>query len=231
MICERMRILLVKSKRCLRRVPLEAAKFFCAPIFNSGQALAFLVAVIGLGLLLQNATDADRDMQAEAWAISIQAFGIACAIWGFVALICSPFRVIADDRRLGRWQRNHYVYHQPLLICSERFEDTGGTTQAREIVFSDAEPGAFVYYKVDATPAVRGRVLVQLWGGPPSPLVEIAPPQPRVVTLASEPGGYAGTRLPSNKCATLYVRLEPSTIPVILRVYCNQFFVGKDEHG
>lgn len=204
---------------------------FVGEVANWGQwfSLTFAVAVTYIGL--QTAALPAVIEEATQWASAIQAFLYVCVIWAVICLIRAPFKVIADDKARGRWDGNHFVYHEPTQVAAERFQALDGQTEAREIRFRDAEPGSFVYFTLRAEPPVNGRILTFVSGGPPNPNLQIPAPVPNVITPAAPPGGYRGIRLPDDLRATLYVRLEPNTVPTIVRVYCNEFFVGKDGNG
>jgi hypothetical protein len=220
-----MDIRIVKAKRCLRKVPRVAAARFVEPIFNSGQILAFLASVVGLAIILRLGASAhERDMLANQWAIAVEAFAIALVGWGAISLIMAPFVVVREERRKGRWVGHHFIYNEPILVATERFESTHTSTQQREIVFSDAEPNSFVYYDCRLVPPAEGMVLAIVRGGPPHPSSLL--PSPREVRWGHFNNG---ARLPADKQATLLLRMRPGTVPVVCRVYCQSFFVGKDD--
>jgi hypothetical protein len=219
-----------KIKRIVRKWPTGAWQVFYKPIFNSGQILTFLTAIIGTAILLKRGNSVDVIEQANLWEISIKAFTYVIFIWSIFSIFIAPFKIVYELRSKGRWDKNHFVYTSPILIATERFEHNDGITQRRQISFTDAEPGAFVYLQIESQPSARDRVLIMISGGEPNEKIDIIPTQPGIITMASPPGTHIGIRLPQSRKATLYVRLEADTVPTILRVYCIEFFVGKDSN-
>lgn len=224
-----MYLTLIKARRLLARWPKEAWRFFWAPVAETGQLIGLAVSVlITILYLLQSPLSGWWDIMSE-WSIPIQATAIVLFVWGLISAALAPFRIVARDRKSGKWQGHHYIYGEPRIVFSGRFEHRDGATQAVSMDFSDAEPSSCVFCEVVASPNVAGRILTYMNGGKPSPLITITPPQPGQVTLYTAPGAHIGFRLPKSKDATLYVRLEPMTTPVTLRVYCQSFFVGHSE--
>ena len=213
---------LSKTRRYLRRLPLAWWTSFTSPLWNAGQLLTWATAWIGLVLILQNATDSERDIQAFEWAVSIQAFAIALAGWAVISLVVGAFKVVASDNANGKWDRHHRFYNEPYLVATERFEAGDGETQLREIRFADAEPNSFVYYSCVLTPEVSRRMGVMVTGGKPNDRMILHP------DWRQPPLHHNGTRLPRDCSATLCARMQVSTVPVIVRVYCHSFFLGRD---
>lgn len=225
-----MSVTAIKIGRCLRRAPREAIRLFVDPVFNSGQALTFLISVIGLFIILSKGNYETKKSQIDSWIISIESFSIVCIFWILICLFRAPFVVSRRDRENGKWQSHHYIYNQPRLIASERFIHNDGRTQTRAIDFKDVEPHSFVYYRIEAQPNAIGRIQTFINGGPPIAQFELAPPQVGVIrSMQSAPGAYVGIRLPKNRNATLHVRIKEATVPIILRIYCNEFYVGKED--
>jgi hypothetical protein len=226
-----MRITLVKILRCVKRIPRVAAGRFLEPIFNTGQILAFAMSVIVLMIVLRTATPQERDVQAEQWAVAVQAFGYALMGWAIISLISAPFIVIRKDRLNGKWDGHRFIYHNRILVLTKRVEADIGNTTIIPFSFPDAEPNSFVSFVVEATPPANGRVRFYFFGGTPRSPIAIGPSVPGLFDATARPGAHCGLRLPHNRSATLCVRLELETVPIVLRVFCHSFFVGKDEVG
>jgi hypothetical protein len=222
-------LFLIKARRLLARLPVEAWRVFCAPIFETGQLIGLSVAVLGTFIALTQTPLSGWASKLNEWIIPVQAFGYVLIAWGLISVAVAPFRVVASDRKSGKWQGHHYVYREPKLVFSGRFEHKDGDTQPVSLDFADAEPGSFVSCKVEADPNVADRVLTFISGGRPNHSIAIFRPEPKQVTLFAHPGAHIGCRLPQDKDATMYVRLEPKTVPCVLRVYCIEFFAGKDD--
>lgn len=211
-----------KAYRVLRRWPAASWKEFKSPLTDRTQILALTNAFVATYLILQTASFARMVEEANSWALAIQAFGITSLVWAVLAMARAPLIVRKEDRLRGRWHKNHFVYHEPILITTERFEAGEGLTLKRPIYFSDAEPCAMVYYRCELTPDPSPRVTVYITGGHPNEDMELT--EPGNVNW----GRFVGIRLPHDCAATLLMRMLPETVPVICRVYCHSFFVGKD---
>lgn len=224
-----MRITLVKILRCVKRIPRVSVARFLEPIFNTGQMLTFAMSVIGLVIILQTATPQERDVQAEQWAVAVQAFGYALLGWAIISLISAPFIVVRKDRHIGKWDGHRFIYHNRILVLTKRVEADGGGTTIIPFSFPDAEPTSFVSFVVEATPPANERVRFRIFGGEPKIDLSIGPSVPGLFDATARPGAHCGIRLSRNRSATLCVRLEPETVPIVLRVFCYSFFVGKDD--
>ena len=224
-----MNVIWYKAIRCMRRVPKTWWRAFWGTLWNPGQLLTALVSWIGIYLILENASKSERAAQFSQWKIGVEAFLIAVAVWAFLSLFAAPFVAIRDDRKIGEWRGTRRIYNTPLLVATERFEALDGATQRRVVEFADAEPGSFAYFSVDATPNVQGRVLMAMDCGAHLTGYEIVPPIiPGQFIRAHGTQGHFGIRLNGRMQATLAVRVEPETVPIILRIYCHEFYVGPD---
>jgi hypothetical protein len=226
-----MRLFFAKTRRYVRRIPSAFFKSFSEPIFNSGQILAFCTAVIGLALLLRTASPADRDLQADNWAISIQAFLITVTGWAVVSLVRAPLIAINDDKRLGKWHQHHFIYHQPHFVGAVRLTEGDGETYTYPITVEHAEPNSLVYFSVDATPNASNRIRLILSGGSAHPDIKIHHTTDGQIGPSVNPGAHIGSRVSANRSATLYASSLPSTIPIVLRIYCHSFYVGKTDQN
>lgn len=222
-------IALVKFLRCVKRMPRVAVTRFLEPIFRTGQILTFAVSVIGLMIILQSATPQERDMQAEQWAVAIEAFGYALLGWAVISAVCAPFIVIRNDRQNGKWDAHRFIYHNRVLVSTKRVEANGGDTSIIPVFFPDSEPNSVVSFVVEATPPANERVRFLFFGGVPQWEIKVGPSVPRLFDGTARPGTHCGIRLSAERRATLYVRLEPETVPIVLRIFCHSFYVGKDE--
>jgi hypothetical protein len=224
-----MYLAVVKSRRVIRRWPLKVWRSFWAPLTNAGQMIALVASLIGLFFALKKTPLFAWWDKVIEWLSPVPIYALVLLGWGVVCAIAAPFLIIVNDRRNGSWQRHHYIYKEPRLVFTGRFEHKDGATQVGSLDLKDAEPGSFAFCKVEADPNVLGRIQLKLNGGKPSPQIVIQQLVPRMVTMTFAPGAHVGIRLPKDRSATVYVRLEPMTTPVIIRVYCIEFFVGQDE--
>jgi hypothetical protein len=210
----------MKAKRIARRWPLAAWGEYWAPLWDRSQALALINTLVALYLIFQTASLARIIEEINSLVLAAYAFGWAMLIWAIISAIRAPFVIVRQDRELGRWLDNQRVYHEPILVATECFEALDGQTQKRLIFFADAEPNAFVYYTLQLTPHPVGRVGVLISGGRPNEHMDLHERwQTPIVQLV-------GTSLPADRAATLCVKLQPETRPIICRVYCQSFYVG-----
>ncbi len=215
-------MLRTKANRIGRRYPSAFLRTFWQPVTNVSNLLTLSVAILISVLVIQTRPRARVMEEWGSWEIWLRAIGYVGLGWCAISLIFSIFKVVQDDRKRGRWRDNWFIYHEPILVRTERFEAGAGYTQQRLIIFPDAEPGAFVYYGLRLTPAAIKRVVAILNGGEPNPLRGELP-DPGTLQIGRDNNG---TRLSKGKAATLSVRMLPGTVPVDVRVYCNSFYVG-----
>lgn len=203
----------IKIKRCLRRVPSAALKRFIEPVFNSGQILTFAASVIGLWLILRFATPVERDLLANQWAISIEAFAIALAGWALISFFTAPFTVWREERRKGSWHGKRFVYRKPLLVTTIRCQATGAVERYR-IRFSDAEANAFVAYHVELTPDISRHAN---FGVGNALLLGVGRAQ-----------GRGGCRLDGREAA-FYIEAPENVVSTTARVFCESFVIGNPD--
>jgi hypothetical protein len=201
-------------------MPRVALREFVEPIFDRGQVLTFLAAVVGLALVLRTASPAEVRMQTAAWTMSAEAFGLALAIWALISLIRSPLIVVREDRRRGRWHEHRFAFHDQRLVAAERFDPVNGALQVRMVKFVDAEPGSAVYFSIGMEPPIR----VLAYAGLAPYGAEIGPATP-VPEMHDGHGGWA-IWLDKKRRANLVVRFEPNARSVMCRVYSTGFYMG-----
>lgn len=211
---------LTKVLRLVRRAPARAVSDFFKAFLNDGQVIGLIVAAAGSWLALQSMNRAQMAEAASGWINLIHAFAYVMALWAIVCLIRAPFVIRLEDNNNGDWEKNHWVYNEPMLVARERFEPVEGT-QRRQIKFDDAEPGALVFYRMDIRPPPYGQMMAQLVDKPP---LDYELPEPGPSVDFTKEGGI---RLPANRTLTLLVRLQPGRIPTDFRIYCDSFLVGR----
>lgn len=219
-----------KVWRIAKRVPHQAFSDWWGVLTNRDQLFALSLAVLTSWIGLQTASIPEVLEEASAWANALQAVIYVSLGWAIICLIRAPWIVVRNDRALGTFSGHHFTFRAPHLVATARLNHLDGKTQAVALDMSDAEPWAMVYISAEVTPAsAASRVLTYLQSGSPSREFAIPPPMPRVFTGAVHPGAYQGTRVSQKGNMTLYVRLEPNTVPVTIRVFCNQFYLGKSD--
>lgn len=227
---EKLFLIGVKARRLFRRTPRAAVAEFQKDVWGRGRAfdgvLALAVSYIGL----KTASFPNLVAEANNWITFFQAFFYVVIPWMLYSLIRGPFSVIREDRAKARWVKHHRIYNEPLLIDLQRFEHNDGATQWFSLHFPDAEPGAVVSLKFECDPNVASRVLLFAHGGAHRQDVALfRPDPPNLVTGFFSPASSVGIRISNNRKLALYVRVDPQTVPMVLRVYCTKYFVGKGE--
>lgn len=218
------KVLAIKARRCARLLPKAWWETFRDPVFNNGQLLAFLAAVAALWLVLQTASPEDRDMQALQWTVGIQAFAIAILAWAAISLIVAPFRVIREDRKHGGWIGTRRLYHEPLLVSVSVWTPADALSGKR-VVFSDAERGAFIRYRIELDPPVTGRASAYLERHL-GEMDGIFGMMFGANGLPAKAGGGGSIELLGRE-AVLRVKLDPQTVGVTARVYMTDFSMGE----
>lgn len=189
-------------------------------LFNAGRVFDGLLALAVSYVGLQSATIPQMIEEATAWVNFLQAFFYVGVGWIILCVIRGPALARVADQQLASWDDHHRIYKVPQLVATERFDVRKGEDQERLICFSDADPNAFVYYTYDLTPKVYKRVTVNVTGM-----------RAGNWTIMARQGEnhHNGTKLGPDRLAKLRVRLDPETSPVIVRVYCQSYFLGKSD--
>lgn len=211
----------IRTKRYCRKAPGIALREFWDTLADRTQALGLIVSVIGLWLILLHASDLERDVQAQTWAVGVQAFALAAVVWAVICLVRGPFLARRQDRFAGTWHASdngmRFVYYRPVLVAQERVIGTGEVERFK-IKFEDAEPRSMVYYRIE----VDNEILL------PHIYLAVA----TGVALGSRGGRSvlkAGIRLPHDRTATLLAQIPEKFIAQTVRVFMRQFVVGEPE--
>lgn len=207
-----------KAGRVVRRYWPCVWKEFWAPFWNGPQLLSFLTALLAAIIIFQTGTIPQRTESVDSALVYAQAFSWAVLFWGALMLFRAPFVIISEDRSIAAWDGHHRSYKAPILVASERFEAGDGGVQMRQIRFDDADPRAVVYWTFELTPQVHRRANVWVAAGPPDENFQL--------NMRQGPIHHNGFSLPKDQSATLYVQMEPETVPVVCRVFCQSYFLG-----
>ncbi len=209
-------------QRVVRRWLPTALREFSAPLFNTGQALAAIIAVAALRLNLIQAGPIEIIRLADDWSLWLIAFAQACVAWAALSLLRTPWVIIREDAKRGRWIGSRFHYHEPLLIGTVVAEPTG-EVEGYPLTFPEAEPGALVYYRIhiDGAPPhlvasdVGGRYLMM-------PLNHMR---------HKEQGG--ATTLADGNRIFLRLQIDPAARPATARLYALSYDVhaAGDEVG
>jgi hypothetical protein len=176
--------------------------------------LTFIASVIGLALYLRlGVTPEERDLLATQWAIATKAFTTAVIFWAIISLAISPFLVLRDERRMGRWHGARFVYRAPILVAVIRCQSTGAVERYR-VRFSDAEANAFVAYHVELTPDISRHAN---FGVGNALLLGVGRAQ-----------GRGGCRL-DGRDAAFYIEAGEDVLSTTARVFCESFAIGNPD--
>jgi len=124
--------------------------------------------------------------------------------------------VISAERAKGRWHRNRFIYHEPLLAGVIRCRATG-EVEHYPFVCADAEPDCFAYFSATLDPDVSNRASFAVGGLVVMGLMQIGAFH-----------GTSGTRLHGRK-AIFSIRMLADTISTTARVYCRGFVIGNPD--
>ena len=154
------------------------------------------------------------------YALAIMA---ALPLWIALSAARAAYGVYSDEKLLGSHDGHRFIPHAPVLVATERFEAGDGDTEQRLFFVRHVEGGAFVHFTIEYMPDVRDRVAACVSCGRPGPH--------KVLNEGwhGGPGQFIGIRVGQDRSATLSVRMQPATVPVVIRVYCHHSYVGKDE--
>jgi len=154
------------------------------------------------------------------WEIWLQNIGIVGLAWAFACLFLAIRKVVNDDRARAVWHGNRRVYLQPLLIDTLRCRPTG-EWERYQLKFSDAEPGSFVYCRI------------QLDRVPPNARMDIGGAVFFEKGFPAQRTWSPGILLPKDRIAIFSILLPPESVSVTVRIYCENFIVGEhnDQDG
>ena len=224
-------ILVCKARRIVRGTFPAAVKEFQLDVWGRGRAFDAALALAVTYIGLSTASIPELVATADNWILFLQAFFYVACGWAVLCLARAPISIIRDDRHAAKWIGHHRIYHEPKLIATERLTDTNGETHRILMRFPDVDPEAFVRLKFDCSPQMlTGRILLTVIPGPPIlDMVVFNAKAANEFTGFVGPNALLGCRISKEKTATLYVRLEPGTTPVTMRVYCGEYFVGGND--
>jgi len=123
---------------------------FCAPIFNSSSLFSFLT--IPFFIFFISVFAGKKGMTDEARVIFSAALAAISAlpVWALINLILAPFRTAAEERKLGSWHGNRFVYHTPRSVLTTEWSPANNGTY-REFLVPDIPEGAVIDYKIEIT--------------------------------------------------------------------------------
>jgi len=101
-------------------------------------------------------------MQDEAAVLLAGAGAVLVAVPLFfvVNLLLAPFRILADEKRIGTWTGGLYTYNEPQLLATIRITPDDDN-RVFPIFAKDAEPNSLISYKIESEQSEH-RVKVQV---------------------------------------------------------------------
>lgn len=208
----------VKARRICRRLPNTAWEEFVGPVFNRGQILMFLVALVATALLFQTA-DFDRmDAEITSWSNAVQAFCYVLLVWALISAARAPFLVVAHDRQQGQWFNRRFVYIEPKLVKMILCAPTG-KPEYHEFIWPDAEPGSFVNYEIVLDGGNMPMIKVGLYG---RIVIGLLP-------VGQSKGQSGGLLLPKDNRTVFAIDIDPQSVSSTARIYCKSFSIGNPD--
>ena len=208
------KLILARVWRILRQWPACFWDEFWAPLWNSQQLLAFLLVTVTAIQIYLYGSISRRIQSVDGVMESARAFGWVLLIWFIVSAIRAPFIIAKQDRELGTWYENRFVFFSPYLISTFRCQATGQIEMYRfKVPF--VEPGCFIEYSLELDPDVRARAK---WGMGGVSLTGVIP--------AEQWPGTGGILLPPSRDAIFQLQLEPQTVSTTARIYCRSLTLG-----
>ena len=208
-----------KCRRLAKRYPRTVMAEFIGPLADRAQFLAVTNAFVASFLILQTASLARAMTEVSSWALAVQAFAWTTLIWAVICLVRAPIVIIDSDRRKGKWYGRRYVYHSPHLVATIRCKATG-EAQRHKILFSDAEPNAFVYYSIEVE------------GNPPRELYSATLSAGYLLGNYTKPGqgvSQGGLTIRADRTAELVVTMQKNMLSQTFRIYCRDFSISNPD--
>lgn len=219
---ERLWVGFYRCRRFARLFCMKLPKTLFSPLVDPQQWMA----VGGLLLVSYFAVKAGAPHAMAKELVKLNDYGLAILtalpLWIILSVARAAYGVAKDERALGKHEGHRFIPHERVLVSTERFESSEGGTEQRLFFVRHVDPNAFVHCTIECTPSLQGRI---------SAMVSCGKPGPHKVLnegWAGGPGQFIGIRVDRDRSATLSVRLTPGTVPVVVRVYCHDSFVGKD---
>ena len=182
---------------------------------DSQQQMAAVVALVGGYLAVKSGGVVAIFNQASELNTWVATGLAAVPLWVLLNIIRSPFIASGEEAGKGVWFGNRFVYNHPELlgIVQWRPEDNG-TWKLIEIGHPQRDAMAYISLEFyPQTPRVKATV-VWVWNQPPLFLWDF-----------THIGGH-GVRINRGRLWVV-AESEPDTTPVIIRVLCHSFVVGK----
>jgi len=210
----------IRAWRLAKQIPCRTMVEWRRAWFNGGQVISLCLAILTSYIGLQTASLPKIIDEAEGWGQAIQATIYVAAAWLLVCFVRAPYLIWSDDKALGIWHGNRYVYHQKHLVGTFHCKPTGGP-QTFPVRLPHAAPRAFVHYEIQVG---NGRV--------PTSLYTATLTGSFILSSMLEPGRGAtsgGTTIGADQCATLLMTMKAEAISQTVRVYCLDFSIGNPE--
>ncbi len=206
-----------RVRRIIRRVPTRTVRDWRRAFFSEDKALTLSVAVLTSYVGIRSAALPRLAAELSEWADAILATLYVSVAWFVICLLRSPLLLFRDDRRLGSWHGNRYVFREPVLMGSFRVKPTGAP-EFFKLDCTFAEPDAFIYFRIDVDREI------------PQSLYSAMVASNMIVTSHFRPGAgslQGGLLLDPNVGARLVVVMAPEAVARTFSVYCTDFALGE----
>jgi len=181
-----------------------------SPLLNAKAVFGYLASVIGLFLLFSFLGEKAATDRVSQVVVGVIASAAALVMWALVLALTIPSKVRKEEKALGEWVGNRFVYREPRLALTKEWspKDNGAYPL---FPFGDAYPGVLLDYRIDIDgPANRLNCCVvgAYFFSPIDPVLESARFDLR-----------GRVRLRKDGQLGLACYAMPDTLPAIIRVY------------
>lgn len=187
-----------------------------APLVSMTALFGFLTIPFLLFFLLAFGGEKAMLDRSTLFGASALATIAALPIWALILAIVAPFRVIAEEKKLGGWQGSKFIYLAPKLITTAEAQAGDGTI---EFKVDDIPPGAVIDYRIEVEGSAarfNGVVFGAFFVRPIKDIFD---------TTRFTPRGKVVLR--KDRSLRLLCRLTAASLPMIVRVYALSWEIDR----
>lgn len=193
------------------------AKDLLSILRDSQQQISALVAAISAYAIVQSGGVDALFLHLGKFSTWAATAITATPIWILINLVRAPFKASIEEGAKGTWFGNKFVYSQKELLGTVEWrpEDNGS---AKLITVKHPQRDSLAYVELEFYPKIdRIRAaVVWVWN-------QRLPPQ---MMHSPQDSGSSGVRINKGRLWVI-AESQPATVPVIIRVYCHCFVIGK----
>jgi hypothetical protein len=201
-----------RGRRCFK---LWLSDFY-APLVSMSALFSFLTIPFLLFFLLAFGGDkavVDRSTLMGATALATIA---ALPVWAVLIAIITPFRILAEEKKVGGWQGSKFIYLEPKLIVTAEVQAGDGMV---EFKVEGIPEGTVIDYRVDVEGAPE-RLNCVLFGA-----FFVRPIEEILSTTRFAPRGKVVLR--RGHSLRLMCRTPDNSVPMIVRVYALSWEIDR----